>query len=114
MRASTTANSALRVHIRRAVRHRLRAHDPSRKRKLLVHRKQIDELIGQTQQQPLTLIPLSLYFKDGKAKVQLALARGRKLHDKRHAIAERDAARTWRALPETASGGPNRRPGRMH
>jgi len=76
-----------------AVRHRLRAHDPSRKRKLLVHRKQIDELIGQTQQQPLTLIPLSLYFKDGKAKVQLALARGRKLHDKRHAIAERDAAR---------------------
>jgi SsrA-binding protein len=69
------------------------AHDPSRKRKLLVHRKQIDELIGQTQQQPLTLIPLSLYFKDGKAKVQLALARGRKLHDKRHAIAERDAAR---------------------
>jgi SsrA-binding protein len=69
------------------------AHDPDRKRKLLLHRHQIDELMGKTQQQPLTLIPLSLYFKDGKAKVDLALARGRKLHDKRHAIAERDAQR---------------------
>ena len=54
------------------------AHDPDRRRKLLVHRKQIDELMGRTQQQALTLVPLSLYFKDGKAKVELALARGRK------------------------------------
>ena len=69
------------------------AHDPDRRRKLLVHRKQIDELLGQTTQQALTLIPLSLYFKDGKAKVQLALARGRKLHDKRQAILARDAGR---------------------
>jgi SsrA-binding protein len=69
------------------------AHDPDRKRKLLIHRGQIDELMGRTQQQPLTLIPLSVYFKDGKAKVALALARGRKLHDKRRAIAERDAQR---------------------
>ena len=76
------------------------AHDPDRKRKLLVHRKQIDELMGRTQQQSLTMIPLSLYFRDGKAKVQLALARGRKLHDKRQAIlsreAEREAARAVR------------------
>jgi SsrA-binding protein len=69
------------------------AHDPDRRRKLLLHRDQIDELFGRTTQQALTLVPLSLYFRDGKAKVQLALARGRKLHDKRHAIAERDAQR---------------------
>lgn len=76
------------------------AHDPDRKRKLLVHRKEIDELMGRSQQQALTMIPLSLYFKDGKAKVQLALARGRKLHDKRQAIltkeAEREASRAVR------------------
>jgi SsrA-binding protein len=69
------------------------AHDPDRKRKLLLHRNQIDELLGKTTQQALTLVPLSLYFRDGKAKVQLALARGRKLHDKRHVIAARDAER---------------------
>ena len=68
-------------------------HEPDRKRKLLVHRKEIDELLGRTQQQSLTLVPLSLYFKDGKAKVQLALARGRKLYDKRQAILSREAER---------------------
>lgn len=75
------------------------AHDPDRKRKLLLHRNQIDELIGKTQQQALTLVPLSLYFKDGKAKVEMALARGRKLYDKRQAIMARDAERdTARAI----------------
>ncbi len=69
------------------------AHDPDRRRKLLVHRSQIDELMGLTQQQALTLVPLSLYFRDGKAKVQLGLARGRKLHDKRQAILSREADR---------------------
>ncbi|MCX6512808.1 MAG: SsrA-binding protein SmpB [Actinobacteria bacterium] len=69
------------------------AHDPDRKRKLLVHRRQIDDLAGSMQSQPLTLVPLSLYFTEGRAKLSLALARGRKLHDKRHAIAERDAKR---------------------
>jgi SsrA-binding protein len=69
------------------------SHEPNRKRKLLVHRKEIDELLGRTQQQSLTLVPLSLYFKDGKAKVQLALARGRKLYDKRQAILSREAER---------------------
>jgi SsrA-binding protein len=79
------------------------AHDPDRKRKLLLHRKEIDYLMGRTQQQALTLVPVSLYFKDGKAKVALALARGRKLHDKRHAIAERDATReAARAMREVA------------
>ena len=69
------------------------AHDPDRKRKLLLHRSQIDELLGKTQQQPLTLIPVSLYFKDGRAKVEIALAKGRRLYDKRNLILSRDAER---------------------
>jgi SsrA-binding protein len=69
------------------------AHDPDRRRKLLVHRKQIDELMGKTQQQALTLIPTALYFRGGKAKVELALAKGRRLHDKRQLILSRDAER---------------------
>jgi SsrA-binding protein len=67
--------------------------DPDRPRKLLMHRREIDELIGRTQQQSLTLVPLTLYFKAGKAKVELALARGRRNYDKRRALAERDAKR---------------------
>jgi SsrA-binding protein len=58
-----------------------------------MHRDQIDELQGRVAQQSLALVPLSVYFKDGLAKVELALARGRHLYDKRRAIAERDAAR---------------------
>jgi SsrA-binding protein len=67
------------------------AHDPDRKRKLLVHRAEIDELLGKTQQQSLTLIPVQLYFRDGKAKVQIALAKGRRLYDKRNMLKARDA-----------------------
>ena len=69
------------------------AHEPDRKRKLLLHRDQIDELLGKTRQQSLTLIPVSLYFRDGKAKIQLALAKGRRLYDKRNVIMARDAER---------------------
>jgi len=69
------------------------APEPERSRKLLLHRREIDELTGRTTQEALTLVPLSVYFKDGKAKVELALARGRRRYDKRHAIAERDAKR---------------------
>jgi SsrA-binding protein len=69
------------------------AHDPERKRKLLLHRSEIDELAGKVQQQSLTLIPASLYFKDGRAKVEIALAKGRHMYDKRNAIAARDAER---------------------
>ncbi len=65
--------------------------DPDRRRKLLLHRRQIEELAKRTQQESLTLVPLSLYFKDGRAKVDLALAKGRRNYDKRHAIAARDA-----------------------
>jgi SsrA-binding protein len=67
------------------------AHDPDRKRKLLVHRTEIDELVGKLQVQSLTLIPVSLYFRDGKAKMQLALAKGRRLYDKRNLLKARDA-----------------------
>lgn len=66
--------------------------DPDRRRKLLLHGRQIQELGQRASQQSLTLVPLSVYFKDGRAKVALALARGRRSYDKRHAIAERDAA----------------------
>jgi SsrA-binding protein len=69
------------------------AHDPDRRRKLLMHRGQIDELVGRTQQQALTLVPTKLYFRDGKAKVELALARGRRLYDKRRVMAAREAER---------------------
>ncbi|MGH9105771.1 MAG: SsrA-binding protein SmpB [Acidimicrobiales bacterium] len=65
--------------------------EPDRSRKLLLHRRQIDELARQTRQGPLTLVPLSAYFKDGRAKVELALARGRRAYDKRRAIADREA-----------------------
>ncbi|MBV8236217.1 MAG: SsrA-binding protein SmpB [Acidimicrobiia bacterium] len=73
--------------------HGLDGHDPDRPRKLLLHRDEIDELTGRTQQESLTLVPLAVYFKDGKAKVELALAKGRRRYDKRQAIASRDAAR---------------------
>jgi SsrA-binding protein len=65
--------------------------DPDRPRKLLLHRREINELARETEQGPLTIVPLSAYFKDGRAKVELALARGRKAYDKRRAIAEREA-----------------------
>jgi SsrA-binding protein len=68
-------------------------HEPRRSRKLLLHRAEIAKLIGKTKESGLTLVPLSLYFKDGKAKVEIALARGKKAYDKRQTLAARDAAR---------------------
>ena len=68
-------------------------HEPDRTRKLLLHRKEIRRLIGAVERQGLTLIPLELYFKNGVAKVAMALGKGKKLHDKRDAERERDAAR---------------------
>lgn len=65
-------------------------HDPIRRRKLLLSRRQIRRMIGQTQQQGLTLVPLSIYFKGTKAKIELGLAKGKKLYDKRHDIAKRE------------------------
>jgi SsrA-binding protein len=69
------------------------AHDPDRDRKLLLHRKEIASLIGKVTQRGFTLVPTRLYFKNGRAKVELALAKGKELHDKRRDIARRDADR---------------------
>lgn len=66
---------------------------PARPRKLLLHKREIQKLIGGTTQRGLTLIPLELYFKDGRAKIQIALARAKKQHDKRDAVRRRDAER---------------------
>jgi SsrA-binding protein len=68
-------------------------HEVRRPRKLLLHRKEIMRLIGKTRDTGVTLVPLSLYFKDGRAKVELALAHGKKSYDKRQALAERQAGR---------------------
>ena len=80
-------------------------HTPRRNRKLLLHRKQIDDLVGKIRDGNLTLVPLSVYFVDGKVKVELALARGKQAHDKRQDIAKRDAAReVTRELGRRAKG----------
>ena len=68
-------------------------HEPDRSRKLLLHRREIDKLYGQVREKGVTLVPTKLYFKDGRVKVELALARGKELRDKRRDIAERDARR---------------------
>jgi SsrA-binding protein len=68
-------------------------HAPRRRRKLLLHSDEIARLVGKTRESGLTIVPLQMYFKDGYAKVEIALARGKKAHDKRQAMAERDAAR---------------------
>jgi SsrA-binding protein len=71
----------------------LGAHDPDRDRKLLLHAREIAHLGGRVRERGLTLIPTRLYFKDGRVKVELALGRGKELHDKRRDIASRDAQR---------------------
>lgn len=65
-------------------------HEPRRERKLLLHRQEINRLIGKVQEKGWTMVPLRIYLKDGRAKVELALVRGKKQYDKRKAVAERD------------------------
>src|SRR5664279_3596055 len=80
-------------------------HEPRRTRKLLLHRGEIERLIGKTQESGLTIVPLSLYFSAGKVKVELALARGKKTYDKRQDLAKRDADReVQRALGRRSKG----------
>ena len=76
-------------------------HEPTRSRKLLLHRKEIRRLIGAVEREGLTLIPLELYFKKGVAKVALALAKGKKLHDKRDTEKQRDAEREMARVGRT-------------
>ena len=68
-------------------------HEPERPRKLLMHKHEIDRLIGKTREKGLTLVPTRLYFRDGRAKVEIALARGKDVGDKRQAIKEREMKR---------------------
>ncbi|MGD8462977.1 MAG: SsrA-binding protein SmpB [Anaerolineae bacterium] len=76
-------------------------HEPRRRRKLLLHRREIDRLQSRVQEKGLTIVPTRLYLKDGRAKVEIALGRGKKLHDKRQTIAKRDSKRqVERALKE--------------
>ncbi len=76
-------------------------HEPKRTRKLLLHREEIRRLAGKISQRGYTLVPLRVYFRGGRAKVEIALARGKKIYDKRRDIAERDARRAIdRALKE--------------
>jgi SsrA-binding protein len=70
-----------------------RNHDPLRKRKLLLHRRELDRLLVQTQQKGMTIVPLKLYFRDGRAKCELAVGRGKKYHDRRQAEREKEDRR---------------------
>ena len=80
-------------------------HDPERRRKLLLHRREIEELQERTTREGLTLVPTAVYFVEGRAKVEIALARGRKTYDKRRAIAERDYEReVARGRPRKGAG----------
>jgi SsrA-binding protein len=80
-------------------------HTPRRPRKLLMHREEIAKLAGKTKESGLALVPLQLYFKDGRAKVEIALARGKKSYDKRQTLATRDASReVARELGRRAKG----------
>jgi SsrA-binding protein len=93
------------VHIAEYVEGTWTNHTPRRERKLLLHREQIQRLIGKTKEGNTTLVPLSLYFKDGRVKVEIALARGKRTFDKRQALSERQSQREMqRALSRRSSG----------
>ncbi|MDQ4116658.1 MAG: SsrA-binding protein SmpB [Actinomycetota bacterium] len=93
------------LHIPEYLRGSWTNHEPRRTRKLLLHREEIDRLLGKTREGGLTLVPLSLYFSDGKVKCEIALARGKKAYDKRADMAKRDADREMqRAIGRAAKG----------
>ena len=81
------------AHIGEYAQGNIQNHEPDRARKLLLHRRELDSLAGKVRERGLTLVPTRLYFKNGRAKVELALARGKETHDKRRDIAKRDADR---------------------
>ena len=93
-------------HIAHYVKGGIYNHEPSRPRKLLLHRTQIDHLALELGQKRLTVVPLRLYIKDHKAKMELGLARGRRQYDKRKAIARRDAEREMERYAKTGLGSP--------
>jgi SsrA-binding protein len=80
-------------------------HEPRRPRKVLLHKREILKLIGKTKESGYTLVPLALYFRDGKAKVEIALARGKRSYDKRQALATKQAQREMqRAVQRRGKG----------
>ncbi len=89
------------LHIPEYVQGNRSNHDPDRPRKLLLHRREIERMYAQVREKGFTVVPTRVYFKDGKVKVEIALARGKEVRDKRRDIAERDAKRQMdRALKE--------------
>jgi len=86
----------LNAHIARYEAGSYMSHEPTRPRKLLLHRKEIDSLAGKIQEKGLTLVPLKLYIKDSIAKLEIAPAKGKKLYDKRETIARRETDREIR------------------
>ena len=81
------------AHIPEYAQGNIQNHDPDRDRKVLLHRREIDSLLGKVRERGLTIVPMRLYFKNGRVKVELAVARGKEARDKRRDIAERDARR---------------------
>jgi SsrA-binding protein len=77
------------------------AHDPVRPRKLLLHRTELNKLLGKTAERGLTIVPLRMYLKNGRVKVAIALAKGKKIYDKRETIRRREADRETRAAIKT-------------
>ncbi|MDQ1634623.1 MAG: SsrA-binding protein [Frankiaceae bacterium] len=93
------------VHIPEYTQGTYNNHNPRRRRKLLLHSEEIERLVGKTRESGLTLVPLALYWLDGRAKVEIALARGKRAYDRRQDLAERDASREMqRALGRRAKG----------
>ncbi|GAB4077874.1 SsrA-binding protein SmpB [Nostocoides australiense] len=93
------------VHIPEYVQGTWTNHTPRRRRKLLLHRTELDKLMAATRESGRTIVPLSLYFKDGRAKVEIGLAKGKKAYDKRHALRERQDQRDMdRALNSRGRG----------
>ena len=93
------------VHIATYAQAGVHNHDPLRSRKVLLHRREIDRLLDAVQMKGYTIIPMSLYLRRGRAKVEIALAKGKRKYDKRQAIAKRDAERQiQRALSERLKG----------
>jgi len=76
-------------------------HEPTRRRKLLLHRQEIRKLIGKTVEKGMTLVPVRMYFKNGRIKVAISLAKGKQLHDKRETVKRREAERETRAAVKT-------------
>ena len=93
------------AHISEYAQGNLQNHDPDRERKLLLHRRELDSLLGKVRERGLTLVPTRMYFKNGRVKVEIALAKGKEARDKRRDIADRDARRQIeRALKKKRTG----------